>query len=63
MCPRQKKHRLMYRSEGGRVEEVLGIPVTAVRADPPVRHSNVEDVDELRQIFEEHASREGWLLA
>jgi hypothetical protein len=53
----------MYRSEGGRVEEVLAIPVTTVRADPPVRHSNVEDVDELRQIFEEHASREGWLLA
>ena len=60
---RQKKHRWMFRSEGERFEDVLGIPVTAVRADPPMRHSNVEDVDELRRIFEEQASREGWLIA
>ena len=59
---RQKKHRWLYRSHGERFEEVLGIPVTAVRADPPVRHSSVEDPNKLREIFQEYANREGWLI-
>ena len=58
---RQKKHRWMYRSKGELFEDLLGIPVTAIKADPPLRHSNVEDVDELRRIFDEHAKQEGWL--
>lgn len=57
---RQKKYRWLFGREGERFEEVLGIPVEAVRADPPVRHSNIEDPDQLREIFEEHAKRQGW---
>jgi hypothetical protein len=57
---RQKKHRSMYRRTGERFEEALGIPVEAIRADPPIRHSNIEDPDQLRLIFEKHAKRHGW---
>ncbi len=57
---RQKKHRLLFQGKGKRFEEALGIPVHAVHADPPIRHSNIEDPDELREIFEEHARTKGW---
>ena len=57
---RQKKHRWLFRREGERFEEVLGIPIEAIRADPPIRHSNIEEPDQLREIFEEHANKQGW---
>ncbi|MBT8218166.1 MAG: hypothetical protein HKN74_01030 [Acidimicrobiia bacterium] len=58
---RQRKHRWLYRSKGEPFEEALGIPMRAIRADPPIRHSNIEDPAELREVFEQHARREGWL--
>jgi hypothetical protein len=57
---RQKKHRWLFRRKGERFEEALGIPFQAIRADPPIQHSNVEDPDQLREIFQELAERRGW---
>ncbi len=57
---RQKKYRWLFRREGERLEETLGIPVEAIRADPQVRQSNIEHADQLRTLFEEHAERRGW---
>lgn len=57
---RQKKYRWLFRREGERFEETLGIPVEAIRADPQVRRSNIEDPDQLREMFEEHSKRHGW---
>ena len=58
---RHRKYRHLFQSKGERVEERLGIPVHAIRADPPHRKSNIEDTDELRTIFEEQARLRGWL--
>ena len=60
---RQKKHRWLYRSKSERFEDAFGIPVVAIRADPPLRHSNIEDPAELREVFEAYARREGLHLA
>ena len=57
---RQERYRWLFRREGDRFEDGLGIPVEAIRADPPVRHSNIEEPDQLREIFEQHAKRHGW---
>lgn len=57
---RQKKHRWLFRRKGEQFEEALDIPVEAIRADPPIRHSNIEDPNQLREIFKELADRRGW---
>lgn len=57
---RQKKHRWLFGRKGEQFEEALGIPVEAIRADPPIPHSNIEDPDQLREIFKEHADSRGW---
>ncbi|MEX2550623.1 MAG: hypothetical protein WD638_10375 [Nitriliruptoraceae bacterium] len=57
---RQKKHRWLFKRKSEGFEEALGIPVEAIRADPPIRHSNIEDPGQLREIFEEHAASQGW---
>lgn len=57
---RQKKYKWLFRREGEQFEEVLGIPIEAIRADPPIGQSNIEDPDQLREIFEDHAKRQGW---
>ncbi len=57
---RQKKHRWLFSRRGEQFEEALGIPVEAIQADPPIRHSNIEDPEQLREIFEELAESRGW---
>lgn len=57
---RQQKHRWLFGRKGEGFAEALGIPVEAIRADPPVRQSNVENPDELREIFQELAEERGW---
>lgn len=59
---RQSRYRWVFRREAERFEEVLGIPIEEIRADPPVERSNIEDPDQLREVFEDHARRQGWGL-
>lgn len=58
---RQRKHRKLFQIRGRRFERTTRIPIRAIRADPPIKHSNIEDPDRLRTVFDEHARREGWL--
>jgi len=58
---RQQKHRWLFSRKGEGFEESLGIPIEALQADPPVRHSNVEDPEQLRELFQELAERRGWV--
>ena len=57
---RQKKHRWLFRKKGEQFEEALDVPVQAIRADPPIVHSNIEDPDQLRETFKELAESRGW---
>ncbi len=50
---RQKKHRLLYASEGRALADELGIPLDEVRADPPAKKSSIENADKLRDAFRE----------
>lgn len=57
---RELKDRWLYKGERERLEEALGIPIESCRADPPLKHSNVEDPAKLRELFEQYAKDQGW---
>lgn len=57
---REPKYRWLYKGERERLEEVLQIPIESCRADPPLKHSNVENPAKLRELFEQHARDQGW---
>jgi hypothetical protein len=60
---RERKYRWLYGGVREQLEGELGIPVESLHVEPPVAHSNVEDADHLRTLFEEYASRLGWKIA
>jgi hypothetical protein len=60
---RERKYRWLYGGVREQLEDELGIPVESLHVEPPVAHSNVEDPDHLRTLFEEYASRLGWKIA
>jgi hypothetical protein len=60
---RERKYRWLYSGVREQLEEELGIPVESIHAEPPVTHSNIEDPDRLRALFDEYAGRFGWKIA
>jgi len=60
---RERKYPWLYGGVREQLEDELGIPVESVHVEPPLAHSNVEDPDHLRTLFEEYASRLGWKIA
>ena len=60
---REKKYRWLYGGERKQLERDLGVPVESIRANPLVPHSNVEDPEHLRALFEDYATKKGWIVA
>lgn len=60
---RERKYRWLYGGVREQLEDELGIPVESLHVEPPVAHSNVEDPDHLRILFEDYAARLGWKIA
>ena len=60
---RERKYRWLYGGVRDRLQDELGIPVDSLHVEPPVAHSNVEDPDHLRILFEDYAARLGWKIA
>jgi hypothetical protein len=60
---RERKYRWLYGGVRDQLEEKMGIPVESIHAEPPVAHSNIEDPDRLRALFDEYAGSFGWKIA
>lgn len=60
---RERKYRWLHGGVREQLEDELGIPIESLHVEPPVAHSNVENPDHLRSLFEDYAARLGWKIA